>query len=388
MSLIPYTSAGAIARLAVTPSQLARAASLLRPVAQMLWNHREFLGEAAVSGKKLITSLISSPAKKSGKPRRAMARRAGNPQVDPSHSSPTLTSFSSSSVLSNAGFIRIHQTASGDGCRVLGTVVLGDCVRFGGTGGANSFVITTTTQNQNSATGGVSNIVRLIHPSVMIPASDSSVQLTRMQSMVQLYSQFRFLHLHVRFIPSLNITNSNQQSMSVGYMTDPLAPTMELNVNTGPIDNENLTSTLLQQCQLSTLFPAWAPADLELNWSDPAWYYTDAAGGGYADLNKATSTTDDAEIRQAYQGALVFGCTSKVASPAVVFGTWVADYVIDFQSISAFPDFEAFTAVQGLPKPQQRALAALIQDGWLPTSGTETPSPPSSSTVSGTQKRR
>lgn len=370
MSLIPYQSLGAVARLApsplsslaITPSALVKAASFLRPVAQLLWQNRESLGETAVAAKRLVGSLLtrSKPAKRKG--RRPMTTNTTGPT---SYSS-SLIPLSSSMVLSNAGFMRQYHTSDGDGVRVIGTLVLGDAVRYGATGGSNNFCISTYNSSLNSPTGGASNVARLVNPFMLVPISDTVWGLNRLTSIADLYSLFRFVHLHLRYIPSLSVTNGNQQSLSAGYNSDPLG--MESTYLSTTLGSSVLTADILARAETSIYFPAYVPTDMELNWSSPQFYYCDPQGAGYPDLY--TAVADEAELRQSCQGILTFGVNSKASGPAVPFGTWVVDYVVDFKGITQLQLQEA----SALSQKEKKDLNALLASGWRPES-LETPAP-------------
>lgn len=372
MSLIPYKSIGSVARLAstplstlaITPSSLVKAASLLRPVAQLLWQNRESLGEAAVAAKRVVGSLInrSKPAK------RKKGRVINNSSSGPQYNS-VATPFSSSMVLSNASFLRTYQNSDGDGCRVIGTMIIGTACRFGSTGAANNFCISTSTYGATSTTGKVSNCARLLNPHYLAPASDINWGFDRLTAVADLYSLFRFVHLHLRYVPSLNITNTNQQSLSVGYNSDPLG--LDAYTFSETAGSNILTSQIMARTDASAFFPAWAPADLELNWAGGDFYYCDPQGAGYPDLY--SQTADEAELRQACQGILSFGVSTKTTSPAVEFGTWVIDYVVDFKGMTQFGLPEP---VSGLTFQEKKDLQALIATGWRPEHlATPTPNP-------------
>lgn len=356
-------------RLAVSPAQLRAAASALRPVAQFIYSHRESVGNALVSAKSLVQNLLGSgKSTRKGKSRRLSLQPVGGTTSVSSMGAAT----SYGSIIRNPGF-RMTQPLSSDpmGTRVYGSMYIGDLGRFNITGGvSNNFSIVLPGGSFSPASALEENIFRLISPNSLLVDSSGDPD-GWLSSYGKLYSKFRFQHLHFRFCPSLNVTNSNHCNVMIAYSAD---PSLDDSFTFSSTSGTALTFKEGGSLPASATGVTWAPLDLELNFASQDWYYTDSEGGSY----EGTADNLQANRRIANQGEIVFLYNTDTNSVAVNFGSVFVDFVVDFSDPTlVVPDnLSSF-----LSKQQKGDLVDLLKTGWRPPPSTPQQPPSISSAL-------
>lgn len=348
-SIIPYVGRGAVV-LARNPAAVAA----LKTVASKIWEHRHLIGETVVAAKDLFTSSVASRAPgKKGRRHVNLAYRSTIPSTI-SVTQPLQSGY----IQRNSNFTRMSSSSDGQSCLVVGSQRANSVVRREGVSlNANNCLF----GGLNAVPTGGAFLRRgqgiLMNPVLLSVQDSGNPSIGRLGTFENLFAQFRIRHLHVRYVPRLNMVDTRHGTINLAYTTD---PSTLADVATGSFGLAS--ANLFSSTSPSVTGPSWAPLDLELNFPDPEWFMTNPEG-----ITMET-TADDliANMRQSCQG-LIMGTwvdSRDNFTDSTVVGYIYMDYAIEFRApVWDQPDL----VTMNLTSQERRDLATLIQDGWTPT---------------------
>lgn len=327
--------------------------STLKWAADALWKHRDLMSGTP---KKLIAH------HQKGQVRRKL------PSQMPGSSSLIYAPATMGLQQHSGTFLKMFASNDGNSAMIVGSQMMGVLGRYN-SGGANTALFMGPNETLSGSCSR-RHYGRLLNPSFLTlsGSNDSTPGTSRLNSFNTLFDYFRFHHVHMRYVPTLNPIDARHGTILWGYSAEPAI-----------LDDEtvNATTGILGFSQVAANFiptvssPSWAPFDLELNFAPGQWFHTDPEGGNIG------TTADDfvSNVRQACQGG-VFGCWVDVSNPssedAIAVGYVFVDFAVEFTapSVQAIDAFE----LSSLTKQQRLDLGHLLQSGWKPPS-TETAKP-------------
>lgn len=374
MSVVSY-----VPRVVTNIARNPAAVSALRLVASKMWEHRHLFGEGVL----LAKSLFSSQPKNKQVRKRNGLRLALNTSSLPSSSTPVAMPLTNGYIRRDTNFLRMSASPDGQSCIVVGSQLIDTCIRVRGNAYTPNNLLFGGTQGSSTGSANVRRgFAKLLNPEYLALSGANDVDTSggRLTGFVDLFSKFRFRHVHVKYVPRLNPTDSRHGTIQLAYASD---PTLISNMTMSSIGIDNF-NPILSSLSPFISGPSWAPFDFELNFPGDDWYVTNPEGANVG------VTADDiaANFRQAFQGAIMGAWAdirnqySDPGPPVIaddgIIGYFYADYGIEFAGpVWSAPDVTVSSLIH-LPMSEKIALSNLLKTGWTPTEQTandHTPSP-------------
>lgn len=347
MSLInPATIRTGVVALARNPA----AVLALKGVASKIWEHRHLFGEAAVAVKELFGS----------RPReKKRGRRIAVGIPSPISVQHVNQSLAGGYIARNTNFTRMISNPDGQGCMVIGSILANSAVRATGVNGtANNYVFGGQTGAMNESVSARNGFGVPLNPVLLVVNGAGTPVGGRLNVMEQVFGEFRFRHLHVKYVPRLTPVDERHGTLQLAYVIDP--STMG-NFGSGS-DGMPALASVLNNTTPSVTGPSWAPFDLELNFPNPEWCVTNPEGVNIF----TTSDSLAANMRQCMQGMILAVWVDprmNYADPTVT-GYFTFEFAVEFRGpVWDLPDYSAVT----LSRSEKSALSTLLASGWTPT---------------------
>jgi hypothetical protein len=290
----------------------------------------------------------------------------------------TSIGFSNTPIIHNPSFSRFSTSAGGNNLLLYGSELFAVCARLG-TGSAGNGLLFSTDAVLTGNLYVRSNFARLLSPvNLILDTVETNYNVglyTRLAFMSSVFSRYRFHHVHIRYVPTKQVSDTNHGSFFLGFTTDSSFMDGEtINTSTGLNTAQTQTFSTLSP---SVAAPSWSQSDLEINFHDPPFLWCDPEGSNVGD----TADSEAVGLRSVSQGEIVGYWMDKLSlssGAGVRMGTFYVDYVVEFDT----PSLQAPDVSVSLTRDERKILSELLRSGWRPSDETPKPLSPVSSSAS------